>query len=166
MPPQPSPSYLRVCEHILMIDTCIYVLEWEKNDCVYVGGFGEQCTRPMHFHYIWSTQPPPPHPTGVLAWLEHCNVQLKYLVRVYEIGRYFSWLLLCDRACPVQPSTWFLSRVLLLGFGKLLSIKKKFNCRFVVMCVGFTTSCQNMSRSKSLPPDIHPLLFYMPRPTP
>ena len=82
-----------------------------------------------------------------------------YLVRVSEIGRYFSWLLLCDRACPVQPPAFFLSRVLLLGFGKLLSIKKKCHCRFVVMCVGFTTNCQNKSRSKSLPPDIHPLLF-------
>ena len=82
-----------------------------------------------------------------------------YLVRVIEIGRYFSWLLLCDRACPVQQPAFFLSRVLLLGFGKLLSIKKKCHCRFVVMCVGFTTNCQNMSRSKSLPPDIHPLLF-------
>ena len=85
-----------------------------------------------------------------------------YLVRVIEIGRYFSWLLLCDRACPVQQPAFFLSGVLLLGFGKLLSIKKKCHCRFVVMCVGFTTNCQNMSRSKSLPPDIHPLLFYTP----
>ena len=88
-----------------------------------------------------------------------------YLVRVSEIGRYFSWLLLCNRACPVQPPAFFLSRVLLLVFGKLLSIKKKCHCRFVVMCVGFTTNCQNKSRSKSLPPDIHPLLFYTPRPT-
>ena len=45
----------------------------------------------------------------------------------------------------------------LLGFGKLLSIKKQCYCSFVVMCMGFTTNCQNMSRSKSLPPDIHPL---------
>ena len=60
---------------------------------------------------------------------------------------------------------FFLSRVLLLGFGKLLSIKMKCHCRFVVMCVGFTTNCQNKSQSKSLPPDIHPLLFYTPRPT-
>ena len=90
---------------------------------------------------------------------------LIYLVRVSEIGRYFSWLLLCDRACSVQPPAFFLSRVLLLGFAKLLSIKKKCHCRFVVMCVGFTTNCQNMSRSKSLPPDIQPLLFYTPRPT-
>ena len=89
----------------------------------------------------------------------------RYLVRVSEIGRYFSWLLLCDRACPVQSPAFFLSRVLLLGFGKLLSIKKKCHCRFVVMCVGFTTNCQNKSGSKSHPPDIHPLLFYMPRPT-
>ena len=88
-----------------------------------------------------------------------------YLVRVIEIGRYFSWLLLCDRACPMQQPAFFLSRVLLLGFGKLLSIKKKCHCRFVVMCVGFTTNCQNMSRSKSLPPDIHPCFFYTPRPT-
>ena len=73
--------------------------------------------------------------------------------------RYFSWLLLCDRACPAQPPALFLSRVLLLGFGKVLSIKKKCHCRFVVMCVGFITNCQNKSRSKSLPPDIHPLLF-------
>ena len=71
----------------------------------------------------------------------------------------FFWLLLCDRACPVQPPAFFLSRVLLLGFGKLLSIKKKCHCRFVVMCVGFTANRQNKSRSKSLPPDIHPLLF-------
>ena len=76
-----------------------------------------------------------------------------YLVSVSEIGRYSSWLLLRDRACPVQPSAFFLSRVLLLGFGKLLSIKKKCHCRFVVTCVRFTTNCQN----KSLPPDIHPL---------
>ena len=89
---------------------------------------------------------------------------LKYLVRVSEIGRYFSWHLLCDRACPVQPPAFFLSRVLLLGFGKLLSIKKKCYCRFVVMCVGFTTNCQNKSRSKSLPPDIHSLLLYTSRP--
>ena len=82
-----------------------------------------------------------------------------YLVRVSEIGRYFSWLLLCDRACLAQSSAFFLSRVLLLGFGKLLSIKKKCHCRFVVTCVGFTTNCQNKSRSKSLPPDIHALLF-------
>ena len=88
-----------------------------------------------------------------------------YLVRISEIGRYFSWLLLCDRACPVQPSAFFLSRVLLLGYGKLLSIEKKCNCCFVVMCVGFTTNCQSKERSKSLPPDIHPLLFYMPRST-
>ena len=88
-----------------------------------------------------------------------------YLVRVSEIGRYFSWLLLCDRACPVQPPAFFLCRVLLLGFGKLLSIKKKCHCRFVVMCVGFTTNCQNKSRSKSHLPDIHPLPFYTPRPT-
>ena len=60
---------------------------------------------------------------------------------------------------------FFLSRVLLLGFGKLLSIKKKCHFRFVVMCVGFTTNCQNKSWSKSLPPDIHPLLFYTSRPT-
>ena len=59
----------------------------------------------------------------------------------------------------MQPSAFFLSRVLLLGFGKLLSIKKKCHCRFVVTCLGFTTNCQNMSRSKSLPPDIHPLFF-------
>ena len=59
----------------------------------------------------------------------------------------------------MQPPAFFLSRVLLLGFGKLLSIKKKCHCRFVVMCVGFTTNCQNKSRSKSHPPDIHPLLF-------
>ena len=49
----------------------------------------------------------------------------KYLVRVSDIGRYFSWLLLCDRACPVQQPAFFLSLVLLLGFGKLLSIKKE-----------------------------------------
>ena len=42
----------------------------------------------------------------------------------------------------MQPPAFFLSRVLLLGFGKLLSIKKKCHCRFVVMCVGFTTNCQ------------------------
>ena len=54
----------------------------------------------------------------------------------------------------MQPPAFFLSRVLLLGFGKLLSIKKKWHCRFVVMCVGFTTNCQNKSQSKSLPPDI------------
>ena len=60
---------------------------------------------------------------------------------------------------------FFLSRVLLLGFGKLLTINKKCHCRFVVMCVGFSTNCQNKSRSKSLQPDIPPLLFYMPRPT-
>ena len=82
-----------------------------------------------------------------------------YLVRVSEIGRYFSWLLLCDRACLAQSSAFFLSRVLLPGFGKLLSIKKKCHCRFVVTCVGFTTNCQNKSRSKSLPPDIQALLF-------
>ena len=97
----------------------------------------------------------------IASWI----AEYYYLVRVSEIGRYFSWLLLCDRACPVQPPAFFLSRVLLLGFGKLLSIKKKCHCRFVVMCVGFTTNCQNKSRSKSLPPDIHPLLFYTPRPT-
>ena len=100
--------------------------------------------------------------------IEHNRVKTLpaiYLVRVSEIGRYFSWLLPCDRACPVQPPAFFLSRVLLLGFGKLLSIKKKCHCRFVVMCVGFTTNLQNESRSKSLPPDIHPLLFYTPRPT-
>ena len=96
----------------------------------------------------------------------YSGVGIYYLVRVSEIGRYFFWLLLCDRACPVQPSAFFLSGVLLLGFGKLLSIKKKCHCRFVVTCVGFTTNCQNKSRSKSLPPDIHSLLFYMPRPTP
>ena len=90
---------------------------------------------------------------------EGLTVVKYYLVRVSEIGRYFFWLLLCDRACPVQPSAFFLSRVLLLGFGKLLSIKKKCHCRFVVTCVGFTTNCQNKSRSKSLPPDIHSLLF-------
>ena len=54
---------------------------------------------------------------------------------------------------------FFLSRILLLGFGKLLSIKKKYRCHFVEMCVGFNTNCQNKSQSKSLPPDIHPLLF-------
>ena len=63
-----------------------------------------------------------------------------YLVRVSETGRYFSWLLLCDRICPVELSAFFLSRVLLLGFGKLLSIKKKYHCRFAVMCVGFATN--------------------------
>ena len=40
---------------------------------------------------------------------------------------------------------FFLSRVLLLVFAKLLSIKKKCHCRFVVMCVGFTTNCQNVT---------------------
>ena len=60
---------------------------------------------------------------------------------------------------------FFLSSVLLLGFGKLLSLKKKCHCRFVVMCVGFTTNCQHKSRSKSLPPGIHQLLFHTPRPT-
>ena len=94
-----------------------------------------------------------------ISLLRRASVCFIYLVRVIEIGRYFSWLLLCDRACPVQQPAFFLSRVLLLGLGKLLSIKKKCHCRFVVMCVGFTTNCQNMSRSKSLPPDIHPLLF-------
>ena len=49
-----------------------------------------------------------------------------------------------------QPSALFLSRVLLLGFGKLLSIKKKCHCLFVAMCLGFTTNCQNKSRSKSV----------------
>ena len=88
------------------------------------------------------------------------NRIIKYLVRVSEIGRYFSWRLLCDRTCPVQPPAFFLSRVLLLGFGKLLSNKEKCHCRFVVMCVGFTTNCQNKSQSKSRPPDIHPLLSY------
>ena len=72
------------------------------------------------------------------------SYQVQYLVRVSEIGRHFSWLLLCDRACPVQPSALFLSRVLLLGFGKLLSIEKECHCHFVVMCVGFT-NCQNKS---------------------
>ena len=48
-----------------------------------------------------------------------------YLVHVREIGRIFSWLLLFDMACPVQPPAFFLSRLLLLGFGKLLSIKKE-----------------------------------------
>ena len=51
----------------------------------------------------------------------------------------------------MHPSAFFLSRVLLLASGKLLSIKKKCHCRFVVMYVGFTTNCQNRSRSKSLP---------------
>ena len=37
---------------------------------------------------------------------------------------------------------FFMSWVLLLGFGKLLSIKKKCHCRFVVMCVGFTMNCK------------------------
>ena len=77
--------------------------------------------------------------------------RISYLVRVSEIGRYFFCLLLCDRACPVHPSAFFLSWVLLLGSGKLLSIKKKCHCRFVMMCVVFTTNCQNKSRSKSLP---------------
>ena len=72
-----------------------------------------------------------------------------YLVHVSEIGRYFSWLLLCGRACPVQPSALFLSWVLLLGFGRLLIIKKKCHCRFVVMWMGFPTNCQNKLRSKS-----------------
>ena len=120
---------------------------------------------------------------------------------------FVTWLVLCNR------KRFFLSRVLLLGFGKLLSIKEKValplccdvrgfyhelskyvtikvasarrspvaffymptiprgpstlfhslnmaRCRFVVMCVGFTTNCQNTSQSKSLLPDIHPLLFF------
>ena len=101
--------------------------------------------------------------TGCVFPNMYCvSIFLNYLVRVSEIGCCFSWLLLCDRACPVQPPACFLSRVLLLGFGKLLSIKKKCHCRFVVMCVGFTTNCQNKSRSKLLPPDIRPLLFYTP----
>ena len=37
----------------------------------------------------------------------------------------------------MQPSAIFLPRVLLLGFGKLLSIKNKCHYRFVVMCAGF-----------------------------
>ena len=73
-----------------------------------------------------------------------------YLVSVSKIDHYFCWLPLCDRACPGQPSALFLSRVLLLGFGKLASIKKKCHCRFVLMCVGFTMNCQNKSRSKTL----------------
>ena len=40
-----------------------------------------------------------------------------------KLATFFSWLLLCDMACPVQPPAFFLSWVLLLGFGK--SIKKK-----------------------------------------
>ena len=48
----------------------------------------------------------------------------------------------------MELTTWSASaklaaRVLLLGFGKLLTIKKKCHYRFVVMCVCFTTNCQN-----------------------
>ena len=60
---------------------------------------------------------------------------------------------------------FFPSRVLLLDFGKLLSIKKKCHCLVIATCRGFTMNCQNMSVSKSLLPDIHPLLVYMPQPT-
>ena len=89
-----------------------------------------------------------PHSQGVLSigttLIVYWNIILyTYLVRVIEIGRYFSWLLLCDRSCPMQQPAFFLSRVPLLGFGKLLSIKKKCHCRFVVMCVDSTTNCQN-----------------------
>ena len=59
-----------------------------------------------------------------------CGRRSTWSASLSEIGRYFSWLLLCDRACPAQPPAFFLSRVLLLGFGKLLSIKKKCHCRF------------------------------------
>ena len=83
-----------------------------------------------------------------------CTSVLAHLVRVIEIGRCFSWFLLCDRAFPVHPAAFFLSRVLVLGFGKLLIISKKCNCCLVVMCVGITTNCQNMYDESQ--PDIHP----------
>ena len=41
----------------------------------------------------------------------------------------------------MHPSAFVLSRVLLLGSGKLLSIKKKCHCRFVVMCDVFGKFC-------------------------
>ena len=71
------------------------------------------------------------------------------LAVVFPGFSFVTWLVLCSH----QPI--FLSRVLLLGVGKLLSVKKKCHCCFVVMCVGFTMNCQNKSQSKSLPPDIH-----------
>ena len=61
----------------------------------------------------------------------------------------------------MQPAALLLFRAfLVLGFDKLLSIDKICHCRFVVMWVGLTMNCQNISRSKSLPADIHPLLFF------
>ena len=72
----------------------------------------------FHFSHALHTEHCGQQHSLVLYWL--CT----YLVRVNEICCYFSWLLLCDRACPVQLPAFFLSRVLLLGFGMLLTSKR------------------------------------------
>ena len=62
-------------------------------------------------------------------------------------------LILCNH------QRFFMYRVLLLGFGKLMSIKKKCHCHFLVMCVGFTTNRQNKSRQSRFRQTFTPCFF-------
>ena len=67
------------------------------------------------------------------------------LASIFSVFSFVIVLLLCTH------KRFFLCRILLIGSGKLLSIKNKCHCRFVVMYVGFIMNCQNKSRSQSLP---------------